>query len=215
LYYWTFKVEKPWKVVSDYAGWFGVDEKTVRLNINKLAINQFFKMSRTRTRMRSGSYGANQFTKSNNSNSKALFNLYVSLFNNDFKSGDFGEFDPNETDYKERLDYQLLFLDTVTEAGDIKAAYLLDRLSWGLKARCQDSLCFSSKSHSAKWFNMDRKTAERKLIYLAQKGLVEFENINGQFIVTTCDTSPHFIRMSEYMEEKAEARKSGIIEATA
>jgi hypothetical protein len=212
LYYWIFKVEKPWKVVSDYAGWFGVNEKTVRININKLASNKFFKMSRTR--MRSGSYGANQFTKSNSINSKALFNLYVSLFNNGFDSGDFGEFDPNEPDYKENPKFQLLFMDTIKEAADIKAAYLLDRISWALNARCQDSLYFSSKSHFARWSNMDRKTSERKLTYLEQKGLIEFEFINNQLVVYTYEESSHFTRFSEFMEEKEEARKSGIIEAT-
>jgi hypothetical protein len=61
---------------------------------------------------------------------------------------------------------------------------------------------------------MDRKTAERKLTYLEQKGLIEFELINNQLVVLTYEESPHFTRFSEFMEEKDEARKSGIIEAT-
>ena len=212
LYYWIAKGEQPWRVVSDYATWFLVNEKTIRLNIKNLDAAKFFKV--TRTRMRSGSYGANKFGKSNSGNSKALLNEYLALLNNNFESKDFGEFDPDEPAFKEIPKFQLLFIKTIQEVGDLKAAYIFDRICWALNTKCQESLYFRSLSHFAKWSNMDRKTAQRKLDYLAAHKHVETEMTQGRLTVTAYEESLAYCRFSNFIEEKEEARKDGIMEAT-
>lgn len=210
LFYWIFKVEKPWKVVSDYAGWFGVNEKTIRRNIINLADAKCFKVNRTR--MRSGSFGANQFSKSNSGNSKVLYDLYASLFNNNFDSKDFGEFTPDESDYKECPRFQILFVDSIDEVEDIKAAYLLDRICWAMIARGQSELYFSSEAHFSRWANLDRKTSKRKLDHLRQKGMANYGQYGNRLVVSASEECSAFARFSYFMEEKEECRKVGIVD---
>lgn len=204
LYYWIAKGEKPWRIVSDYAQWFNVNEKTIRLNIQNLGLDKFFKI--TRTRMRSGSFGANQFSTTQSCNGKALNGLYISLLNNNFDSKDFGEFDPDEPNYKEIPRFQLLYLDTIKEVGDLKAAYLLDRICWASNARRSDSLYFRSKAHFARWSNMDRKTAIRKLNFLEENGQLECDEIHAQLVVRVYEVSPAFSRFCDFMENTSESR---------
>jgi hypothetical protein len=213
LYYWIAKGEQPWRVVSDYATWFLVNEKTIRLNIKNLDAKKFFKV--TRTRMRSGSYGANKFSKSNSGNSKALVGMYVSLLNNNFESKDFGEFDPNEPEYRETPKFQILFLKTIQEVGDLKAAYILDRICWAFNCYCEESRGFNSMTHFARWANLDRKTAERKLRFLEKNGFLESKESGGNLVITVFEVSPAYSRFANYQEEKAESRKNGISEAFA
>ena len=213
LYYWIAKGEQPWRVVSDYSTWFEVNEKTIRLKIKNMDSAKFFNV--TRTRMRSGSYGANKFSKSNSNSSKALFNGYTSLLNNEFEGKDFGEFDPNEPSYKEIPRFQMLFLETIHEVGDLKAAYLLDRICWAMNTRGQSSLYFRSVSHFAEWSNLDRKTAQRKLEYLETAGLLESETTQTELVINAYEESPAFFRFSTYIEDKEEARHEGIRESIA
>jgi DNA-binding transcriptional regulator YhcF (GntR family) len=210
LYFWIAKGEPFWRVVSDYETWFKVNEKTIRRNIKSLDDAQFFKM--TRTRMKSGSYGANLFKKSNSSNSKALFNLYVSLFNNGFDSGDFGEFVPDEPEYKESPKFQMLFLRTIEQVEDLKAAYVLDRLCWAFSSKGESTRGFYSKSHFAKWANLDRNTAKRKLAYLEVNGFLETKEKGEMLFITIDELSEAYCRFSDYQEEKYESRKCGIME---
>lgn len=209
LYFWIAKNNKPWRVMSDYAQWFGVSEKTIRRNVDNLVAEKFFRKSRTR--LGQGQFGANQFTKLSSNNSETLVAYYQSLIANTFDSNDFGDYDHDGSEYRDIPEFQMLFIDTIHEVGDIKAAYLLDRICWGGNANA-GAMAFRSDPHFARWANMDRKTAERKLKQLQRQNLVMTATKSNHLFVQANQSSRAFERHQDFMTNKEELRSAGILD---
>lgn len=204
LFYWLAKGEKPWRRAEDYAEMFKVNVKTILRHFDRLA-DELKYISRKRTRLNNGKYGAYSFSVNKTASSKALLSIYQSILQNSDIANDFGEFNHEEPEYREVPSIQLLHIGSITVLDCYKSSYLLGRLCWAEIARGQDELHFFSKAHFASWSGLQRNTALRVLDKLRSKGVVDFGCTNESFIVRTrsCRLQNFFI---SYMEGKQEVR---------
>lgn len=208
LFYWLAKGDKPWRKAADYAQIFKVDSKTILRHFDHLTDDLKY-LSRKRTRLENGKYGAYKFSANQTQNSKALLSIYKSILQNSDIEKDFGKFDQEVADYAEIPSIQLLHIGAVSELGCYKSAYLLGRFCWAEVARGQDALYFSNKNHVAKWAGLKRKTALRVLDKLKERGLITYSYSDAGFEVATyCGSLKEFF--ISYMDGKHEVRVEGI-----
>ncbi|MED5236155.1 MAG: hypothetical protein VYD79_12880 [Pseudomonadota bacterium] len=209
LFYWLAKGEKPWRKAEDYAEMFNVDAKTILRHFDRLT-DELKYLSRRRTRLNNGKYGAYRFSDNQTKSSKALLSIYKGILQNSDIANDFGEFNQEEPEYKEVPSIQLLHIGSIAELKCYKSSYLLGRLCWAEIARGQEELFFASKSHFTNWTGLQRKTAIRVLDKLKGKGLIDYVCSDNSFIVRTNSCSLHNF-FTSYMDEKQEVRKEKIV----
>ena len=213
LFYWLAKGEQPWRKAEDYAEMFKVDAKTILRHFDRLT-DELKYLSRKRTRLNNGKYGAYRFSDNQTKSSKALLSIYKGILQNSDIANDFGEFNQEEPEYKEVPSIQLLHIGSIADLKCYKSSYLLGRLCWAEVARGQEELFFASKSHFASWSGLQRKTAIRVLDKLKLKGVIDYVCSDESLIVRTHRCSLHDF-FTSYMDEKQEVRKENLMSLAA